>query len=254
MTRAGDRYDSTRRAWEDIWDGASMRQELDAAQYARSLATIDAYLPHLTKGEVILEAGSGLSAVVITLRDLGYSVQGLDYAVNALQESRRHDPTLPLAAGDVHALPYQDGSVGAYLSFGVLEHFEHGMGPALMEAYRVLRPGGALVLTIPYPNVVYRLVQWRRKRSGAGQLTDDDFYESAYTRRELLDVVERAGFEVVTARPTSHDFTLWGLGGPFRADGYYRVSRLAAGMGAILARLLPWSFNFMTLAVARKPG
>ena len=253
MTGAGDRYDSTRRAWQDIWDGASMRQELAAVQSARSMATIRAYLPHLPKGEPLLEAGSGLSAVVITLRERGYDVQGLDYAVNALQESRRYDPTLPLAAGDVHALPWRDGSFGAYLSFGVLEHFEHGMSPALAEAYRVLRPGGVLALTIPYPNLVYRLVQWRRRMRGSGQLTDDEFYESVWTCRELVDVVKGEGFAVVTAQATSHSFTLWGLGGPFRADDYYGTTRLAEALGAVLRRVMPWAFNFSTLLIAQKP-
>lgn len=246
-------YESTRRAWEDIWDGASIEVELEAAQYERSLRTMRAYLPYLPHDGLILEAGSGLSAVVITLRRMGYAVAGLDYAENALRASHAYDPTLPLVAGDVHALPLAANSVAAYLSFGVLEHFEHGMGPALAEAYRVLRPGGALVLTIPYPNLVHRLVTWRRRRGGAGPLADDGFYESTYTRAALIDAVTGAGFTVARAVPTSHAFTLWGLGGPFRAAGYYRTSRLAAVVGGLLGMTLPWAFNFSTLVVGHKP-
>ena len=247
-----DRYDSTRRAWEDIWDEATIELELEAAAYARSLATISAYLPFLDKRDLHLEAGSGLSAIVIALRQRGYNAQGLDYAVNALLTSRRYDDSLPLAAGDVHHLPYRDNCFGSYLSFGVLEHFEQGMLPALREAYRVLKPGGVLVLTIPYPNLINRLVQWRRKLAGAGPLTDDAFYESTYTRRQLRAVVSEAGFRVELSQPTSHSFTLWQLGGLFREPGYYRTSPLAEKLGALLKRLLPWLFNFSTLIVARK--
>ncbi len=247
-----DRYDSTRRAWEDIWDEATIELELEAAAYARSQATISAYLPFLDKRDLHLEAGSGLSAIVIALRQRGYNAQGLDYAVNALLTSRRYDDSLPLAAGDVHHLPYRDNCFGSYLSFGVLEHFEQGMLPALREAYRVLKPGGVLVLTIPYPNLINRLVQWRRKLAGAGPLTDDAFYESTYTRRQLRAVVSEAGFRVELSQPTSHSFTLWQLGGLFREPGYYRTSPLAEKLGALLKRLLPWLFNFSTLIVARK--
>lgn len=247
-----DRYDSTRRAWEDIWDEASIQVELEAAAYARAQETIGAYLPFLAKQDLHLEAGSGLSAIVITLRERGYDVQGLDYAVNALLASRRYDDSLPLAAGDVHRLPYRDNCFGSYLSFGVLEHFEGGMLPALQEAYRVVKPGGVLVLTIPYPNLIHKLVQWRRKLSGLGPLTDDAFYESAYTRRQLQDVVTAAGFRLELSQPTSHAFTLWQLGRPFREPGYYRTSPLAEGLGALLDRLLPWPFNYSTLIVARK--
>lgn len=254
MTSNADRYDSTRRAWEDIWDIASIDSELEAAGYPRSRATIQAYLPYLKKDELHLEAGSGLSAIVISLRRLGYAVHGLDYAVNALRVSRRYDATLPLAAGDVHRLPYRDCAFGGYLSFGVLEHFEHGMLPALKEAFRVVKPGGILVLTIPYPNVVYRLVQMRRQRAGSGPLTDDAFYESAYTRRELAAVVTQAGFAVEHSEASSHAFTLWGLGGLFREPGYYRTNWLAESLGALLQRILPWAFSHATLLIARKPG
>ena len=247
-----DRYDSTRRAWEDIWEKATIEVELEAAAYARSHDTIDAYLPFLAKQDIHLEAGSGLSAIVLTLRQRGYNVHGLDYAVNALLASRRFDASLPLAAGDVHHLPYRDSSFGSYLSFGVLEHFEGGMLPALREAYRVVKPGGVLVLTIPYPNLIYNLVQWRRRLSGQGPLTDDAFYESTYTRRQLRDVVMEAGFSLELSRPTSHSFTLWQLGGPFRSPGYYRTSPLAETLGALLNRILPWPTNYSTLIVARK--
>ncbi len=246
------RYDSTRQAWETIWDGASVEVELEAVQYDRSLETMRRYLAYLNKNDLIMEAGSGLSAVVITLRGLGYRVTGLDYAENALQISREYDPTLPLFAGDVHALPCADNSLGAYLSFGVLEHFEHGMSPALGEAHRVLQPGGVLVLTIPYPNVVNRYVAWRRRRAGMSVLNDEEFFESTYTRQRLVEEVSKAGFLPIVVEPTSHSYTLWGLGGPFRAPGYYRTNALAEALGGILRWLAPWPFNFTTLVIARK--
>lgn len=254
MTEKKDIYESTRAAWEDIWADASIKAELEAINYARSQETIRAWLPFLNREDLHLEAGSGLSAVVITLRGRGYKVQGLDYAFNALRDSRQYDPSLPLTAGDVHRLPFPDDCFGSYLSFGVLEHFEHGMLPALQEAHRVLKPGGALVLTIPYPNVLHRALRIRRKLAGNAMLTDERFYESAYSRRELEALVAAAGFEVELAQATSHEFTLWGLGGVFRAPGYYRTSALAEALGGILKWLLPWPFNFTTLIVARKPG
>lgn len=247
----GDRYDSTRQAWETIWNGASMSVEMEAIQYERAQATIRAYLPYLNKQDIVLEAGSGLSAVIITLRRMGYRVVGLDYAENALHISRQYEPELTLVTGDVHALPYAENSLGAYLSFGVLEHFEHGMQPALREAYRVLKPGGVLVLTIPYPNLVWRIAQWKRSLSGKN-LINEDFYESTYTRAALVENVTQVGFNLVEALPTSHDFTLWGLGGMFRAPGYYKTSPLAESLGGILRGVMPWAFNFMTLIIARK--
>ncbi len=249
----GPRYNSTRQAWENIWDTASVERELVEIEYSRTQKTLHTYLAYLDKNGIHLEAGSGLSAVVITLRKLGYNVVGLDYAEKALHTSHAYDRTLPLLVGDVHALPHASNSLDSYLSFGVLEHFEHGMSPALAEAFRILKPGGILVLTIPYPNVVNRYVAWRRKMSGVTVLNDDDFFESTYTRDALVTNVTKVGFKLETVQPTSHSYTLWGIGGPFRGTGYYQTSALAESLGGVLSRVLPWAFNFSTLLVARKP-
>lgn len=249
----GPRYNSTRQAWENIWDTASVERELAEIEYDRAKKNMYTYLAYLNKSGIHLEAGSGLSAVVITLRKMGYNVLGLDYAEKALRTSHAYDATLPLLVGDVHALPHATNSLDSYLSFGVLEHFEHGMSPALAEAFRILKPGGILVLTIPYPNIVNRYVAWRRKIRGVTVLNDDDFYESTYTREALVQNVTQVGFKLETVQPTSHSYTLWGIGGPFRAKGYYQTSPLAETLGSILSRILPWAFNFSTLVVARKP-
>ena len=247
-----DIYDSTRDAWEDIWQGASVKVELQAIDYPRAREVMDTYTRYLPDNGPVLEAGCGLSAALIRLQERGYNVIGLDYAVQALQTSREYDPTLRLQAGDVHALPYADDSIAAYLSFGVLEHFEHGMAPALKEAARVVRPGGILVLTIPYPNIIWRFSQFLRRLRGMGPLIQEGFYESRYTRRQLEDAVTVAGFEVVAAIPTAHSFTLWGLGGPFRTDGYYQSSALGEWLGRILKRIAPWPFNFSTMIIGRR--
>ena len=58
---------------------------------------------------------------------------------------------------------------------------------------------------------------------------------------------------MLRAIPTSHSYTLWGLGGVFRAPGYYQTSALAESLGKLLRVVLPWAFNFTTLIIARKP-
>ena len=245
-------YDSTRQAWEDIWAGANVEVEFDVLNQTRTGDVLGVYPDYLDKNGIILEAGCGLATVLMILREMGFKVIGMDYAAQALHTARRYDPSLDLQVGDVHALPYANDSVHGYLSFGVLEHFEHGLGPGLKEAHRVLVPGGTLVLTIPYPNIVWKLVQLKRRVMGQSRLTDDEFYESTYTQNQLIDAVRDAGFEPVLVRPTSHSFTLWGLGGPFRAEGYYRTSPLAERLGAVLRRIMPWTFNFSTMVIARK--
>jgi SAM-dependent methyltransferase len=221
---------------------------------ARSQQTQRIYEAYLPTDAPILEAGCGLGSVAMVLRGKGFPVIGADYAPAALGIAQQYEPGLPLCAADVHALPHAANSLGAYLSFGVLEHFEQGMGPALAEAYRVLQPGGILVLTIPYPSVVHRLVNWKRRLQGASTLTHDDFYESTYTRQALIDNAQQTGFTVLKTVPTSHSFTLWTLGGPFRKPGYYETSDLAEWLGRVSKQVLPWALSFSTLLIGQKPA
>lgn len=246
-------YESTRRSWEAIWEQeSSIRDEIEVLNEVRTADQFDVFPGYLSKDGYILEAGSGLGATLLKLREQGFKVIGCDYAERALHQFHAYDASIPLHTADVHALPYATNSLHGYLSFGVFEHFAQGMSGALREAHRVLVPGGILVLTIPYPNVVNRLVRWRRKVTGKSALNNDDFYESTYTRRALESALSDVGFEVLVAKPTSHSFTFWGLGGVFRAPGYYRTSGLAEFCGALARETLPWAFNYSTMIIGQK--
>jgi SAM-dependent methyltransferase len=244
-------YDETRAAWHEIWLGTDVDRELQTRDYARARLVRDRFVPHLPAGELLLEAGCGLGAELLGLEDAGHRVVGIDYVPAAVQRLKRYRRTVTVAAGDVHALPFHDGTFGAYLSFGVLEHFPFGPEPALREAHRVLRTGGILVLTVPAPSLVWRLVRARAWRRGQAGKTHG-YYETTYSAADLARRVRAQGFGMLELRPIGHDFTLWGCGRAFRGPGYYQTSRLAERLGALFAWILPRSMSFATLVIARK--
>jgi SAM-dependent methyltransferase len=247
-----DLYNSTRDSWEQIWrDQATLANELSTLTYQRAVQTRALYRPYLPRNELILEAGCGLGREIICLESQGYQVIGVDYAEGPLHQLHAFKNNCRLAAADVHDLPFQASSIGAYLSFGVLEHFEFGPEPGLSEANRILHQDGILVLLIPYPNLIWQLVRlWKRLARRTQQRAD--FYETTYTVRQLRQHLRRTGFEILDQHPVGHSFTLWGLGGPFRGKGYYQTSALAERLGAIACRVLPWAMCFESLLIARK--
>ena len=146
-----------RRATAQFWDEEWLARSEDKTRHAlRSHASLAShgklFRQWLPKPGVILEAGCGTGLWVRRFLDRGYNCIGLDYAILTLQRSKRVVPDLPLLAGDVSSLPFDDGSLAAYVSFGVVEHFEAGPCLALREAVRVLRPGGVALISAPYEN------------------------------------------------------------------------------------------------------
>lgn len=252
--RGDPHYGQTRQAWRRIWDEADVDREIATRDYPRSRDIRDRYTPYLPAGEPILEAGCGLGVELLTLAERGLPVIGVDYAEGALRRLSRHGPRLRVAAADVHALPFGDARFGAYLSFGVLEHFADGPARALAEAHRVLRAGGVLVATVPAPNLVWRLARARTRRRGEPSPAPDGYFDTAYTAADLGARIESAGFRILESRPVGHSFTLWGIGWPFRAPGYYMTSPLAERAGAVLSVVLPRAMSFATLVIARKAG
>ncbi len=75
----------------------------------------------------------------------GHEYFSLDYPATgaALYQAR------PSVFGDARRLPVADASIDTVLLLEVLEHLRHP-ADALSEACRVLRPGGKLLLTMPF--------------------------------------------------------------------------------------------------------
>ena len=146
--------------------------------------------------------------IIAELRRLGYQVVGFDISHEACVQARARDPGLGVAVADVRTLGVKTGSVDAVLSLGVVEHDERGPLPALAEACRVLKPGGLLILSVPYDNLLRRLVVNRvqgwvtRRRRRAGMKLG--FVEYRFTEAEVRSFLERSGFAVVSSHPNDY--------------------------------------------------
>lgn len=109
---------------------------------------------------------------------------------------------------DVTALSFEDACLDTIISLDVLEHVPDSRG-ALREFWRVLRPGGALVVTVPFrPDLAHTAVRARTAEDGrvehllepeyhgdplgAGVLR---FYHFGW---DLLDDARRSGFSTAS--------------------------------------------------------
>jgi 2-polyprenyl-3-methyl-5-hydroxy-6-metoxy-1,4-benzoquinol methylase len=250
----------------------------------------DLFQRHLPNGATIIDAGCGFGKWVIYLKQRGHRVVGLDNNELAISKLKRYDPSLEVGMGNILEIQYADNFFDAYISMGVVEHFQEGPAEVLREAHRVLKPGGLIFVSVPTVNVLRMVVSPRVRRAVRGfiglasvlrsakgkaqraavpgatvngssskRVTYCHFVEYRYTRRELERFVKETGFEVIKTVP--HDFygsgdDAVGLVGDFpflgARDGVnYRLNVCGKIMSRVLNRISPWIACSSVLCVAR---
>lgn len=128
-----------------------------------------------------IDVGPGPGGNAAVLRDLGWSVTGIEYTEVGARLCREHG--LDVVQGDGTSLPVRDQSVDLVMSTDVWEHIEDHEAVAA-ESFRVLRPGGRLLVAVPAG-----MDMWSGHDVALGHVR-------RYERQELLDLVERHGFVV----------------------------------------------------------
>jgi ubiquinone/menaquinone biosynthesis C-methylase UbiE len=132
-----------KREFEEEWESTSVETLLETNNYPRAREEFACFEKYLPQSEMILEAGCGLGPKLLYFEKKNYNIIGVDYVLPALERVKAYESKVKLAQSDVHCLPFSESTFGAYLSYGVVEHFPQGPQQAIAEAYRVLKPGGS---------------------------------------------------------------------------------------------------------------
>ncbi len=142
--------------WDQMWSSRTLTQELVACEIETAPRT--SFLTFIPKNGKILDAGCGFGKWVLYLTRRGYNIIGLDNNELVIKRLKNYDNSLQVEFGDIQKLRYPDDHFDAYISMGVVEHFEEGPLSVLKEAYRVLKPGGLIFVSTPMVNIIRKIV------------------------------------------------------------------------------------------------
>lgn len=133
----------------------------------------------------VLEAGCGEGYGADLIADVARRVIGLDYDESAVAHVRARYPRVEMLHGNLAELPLPDAAVDVVVNFQVIEHL-WDQGQFVAECFRVLRPGGALLISTP-----------NRITFSPGRDTPiNPFHTRELNAAELTELVTTAGFAV----------------------------------------------------------
>jgi len=181
---------SVKNNWEKFW-GERETEEMyaDSERLVHNLVkVID------VKDMKVLEVGAGTGRDSMTLAALGARLFLIDYAresinkIKGLPESNKLRPVL----GDALQMPFSDETFDVVFHQGLMEHFKDYM-PLVRENSRVLKKNGLIVIDVPQKFHIYTVFKHILIFLGkwfAG-------WETEFSIKELVTIVEKNGFEVV---------------------------------------------------------
>ena len=148
-----------------------------------------------------LDLACGTGTFLGTISEFGSQQIGVDISLPQVQEAKiRYGQTgRNFLQSDINTLPFRDQTFDAVSALELIEHLPmHIAENALIETFRVLKPGGTLVLTTPNYKSLMRIIEpmigW------FSEVSYQDQHISKFNKKSLFKALQIHGFEDIAVR------------------------------------------------------
>jgi ubiquinone/menaquinone biosynthesis C-methylase UbiE len=183
-----------RAAYEAVVDDYAATFGEDLAHLDLDRRVLDGMAERCAARGLVLDVGCGPAHLARYVAERGAGSVGIDFTPAMLGAARLRDPTLPLLAGDVRALPVRNNSVAGIVAFYVLQHVPRAqLVDVLHEMRRALMGDGLFAAAF---------------HAGDGEFQVGAVTATSYRVDELTASLEAASFTVETVEhrdPLPHE-------------------------------------------------
>jgi ubiquinone/menaquinone biosynthesis C-methylase UbiE len=184
----------------ELFDYTAPPDPFTTAFWERLRAVAISYLP-LQTGCRVLDVGSGGGWVAKSLYRKSVSVISLDLSPPNLLAIHR-ETNQPAVAASGTFIPLRDASVDYVIASEVIEHM-NDPAKALTEFFRVIRPGGRVVITTPYKEKIryYLCIH-------CNKITPANAHLHSFDEHSLVKLISSAGATEIYYRRIGNKFFL----------------------------------------------
>lgn len=179
--------------------------------HPRSVVTyfVDKYM---TGSQRCLDLGSGAGRHSKYIAEKGIGVTAIDLSemgVRNAKEVLKDFPDSHVLIGDVHKLPFVDGSFDSLVCNRVLDYNDdEGLEVSFSEIERVLEDGGLVLLTVrsvsQEPKKEEALVSENEDGGKSFRVGESQEVQHYFTEEEIRDLASRHNFVILEMREDSH--------------------------------------------------
>jgi SAM-dependent methyltransferase len=143
----------------------------------------------LKNNDIVLDLGCGTGLITSKFSEQHHAVIAVD--LNRWALSRMNGkPWVAKIQGDGELLPLQDETVNLIVATEMIEHLE-APELAAAELFRICKPGGHVVGTVPSNSQIWKWRQYLSLTCGGGE----PFHRN-FDREDIADIWRKAGFKV----------------------------------------------------------